>query len=53
MEKIQCADCNWQGSSWDAEYIEDIYDRVSPGDVMPWGQCPDCGSLIAFEKQGD
>ena len=27
------------------EQIKDLHERVGPGEVVPFGECPDCGAL--------
>jgi hypothetical protein len=44
------AKCEGCGEVWqegELDRIEDLYSRVSPGEAMPVGQCPDedCGSV--------
>ena len=44
--KYECQGCS---ATWDLEdlnEIEDIHQRVSPGDLMPYGQCPICGVVV-------
>ena len=41
----RCQNC---GIRWDTEALGEIHDfwgRVSPGEPMPSGECPDCGAL--------
>jgi len=32
--------------------IHDIWERVEPGEVMPSGECPDCGALCYPKPKG-
>ena len=48
--KFQCEDC---GSTFDTESdftplseITDLAQRISPGEVVPYGECPECHSLV-------
>ena len=48
-ETIHCNNC---GNDWPEEELDQIHDywgRVSPGDIMPIGQCPEaeCGALCS------
>lgn len=49
---VECANCEWTGDCTEVEAIEDFWDRVSPGEIMPYGQCPECGCLC-HEKVDD
>ncbi|MGE3483502.1 MAG: hypothetical protein AB7L09_02100 [Nitrospira sp.] len=40
---VRCGDCGWIGVAEDLDEIEDLYERVDPGQVMPPGQCPAIG----------
>ena len=45
MEGYICQNC---GSDWaEASLLEinDIFERVQPGDTMPDGECPECGGV--------
>ena len=42
-DKARCQNCGWEGDCNDVEPIEDVWERVQPGDVMPVGDCPKCG----------
>lgn len=39
-------DCGWEGTSDEMDPIDDIGQRVEPGEFHPAGQCPDCQCLI-------
>lgn len=44
-ELHECGNC---GAYWPFESLNDIhklYERVQPGEIMPSGECPKCGSL--------
>jgi hypothetical protein len=32
--------------------IDCIWERVLPGEIMPAGQCPECGALIDAKTEG-
>ena len=42
---VACSDCGWQGKATDTHIIEDFQERVSPGEIVPAGECPECGAL--------
>ncbi len=44
-EPTKCANCDWKGQACDTKPIKDVQDRPSPGDVVPCGECPECGCL--------
>ena len=41
----ECANCGRRFREEDLAPMEDIFQRVSPGEIMPAGECPDCGAL--------
>jgi hypothetical protein len=41
-----CAECDWSGFEDDVDGIENASMRISPGEILPKGQCPECGALI-------
>ncbi|QNL30605.1 hypothetical protein SEA_SPEEDDEMON_1550 [Gordonia phage SpeedDemon] len=48
---FECQDCLARFASVDdLELIDNVFQRVEPGDPMPHGQCPDCGALVHKEK---
>lgn len=46
---MRCEDCesHWQES--ELKPIQDIHERVAPGERMPSGECPSCGALCHAE----
>ena len=47
MKVYSCSDCEFSTLVVeDLSDIEDIIDRVFPGEDMPDGECPDCGALV-------
>ena len=48
------ADCGWRGPAADAVWpIPDLGERVSAGEIVPPGECPNCRSLAeAVEPVG-
>jgi hypothetical protein len=54
VDKSRCDNCQKVTSDEDLNSINDIYERVDPGGVMPSGECPHCGCLaypIVRKKQ--
>ena len=46
----QCQNCDWVGNEGDTGEIEDYACRVSPGETVPVGECPDCGAICHYIK---
>lgn len=44
--RCYCQNCAWSGESDTTNPIKDIHARVLPGEFMPAGECPVCGSLV-------
>lgn len=51
--RVECQNCDWRGPADDCGPIKDIWERVAPGEPMPWGECPECGSLCQAAKAID
>lgn len=47
---MKCQECGWTGAVAQLEPVKDVWERVQPGDVMPWGDCPECGGCC-FEAK--
>lgn len=47
---VECQNCRWRGSADDCGPVKGIWERVAPGEPMPWGECPACGSLCHAAK---
>lgn len=45
FEDVDCPNCDWSGPEDDLDEIIDLGQRVSGGEPMPAGQCPECGAL--------
>ena len=45
VDKSRCDNCQKVTSDEDLNSVNDIYERVDPGGVMPSGECPHCGCL--------
>ena len=43
--KVSCGNCDWTGTEDDCNEIEYFSERVTPGETMPAGECPECGAL--------
>ena len=51
MRTVTCQDCNWEGTVVQSEPIAPRYlpERVPAGDVMPAGECPECGASAMLD----
>jgi hypothetical protein len=49
-KKCECGNCEWKGKAADTKPVKAFFDRVSPGETVPVGECPDCGALAHFVK---
>lgn len=41
----ECDNCGAKWADDGMDQIEDYWQRLDPGGVVPSGQCPDCGAL--------
>lgn len=46
-----CANCDWRGDASACEEICDIQERIAPGEIVPCGQCPECGALCHLDPK--
>lgn len=46
---VECYGCGWEGQASDVETTlqdaADLNDRLDPGCVVPYGECPECGAF--------
>lgn len=45
MANCACDNCDWIGDEDDVNAPSDLWERLSPGSVVPSGECPECGAL--------
>ena len=50
--RLRCDDCGWEGDEGEQEPISNIWERMSPGDIFPWGDCPKCGAYVHEKREG-
>ena len=50
-ELTVCQNCRARWPSQDLLPVQDIFQRVAPGEPMPSGECPDCGALCHPEPE--
>jgi len=50
MKPLRCDDCEKYFDHDDIEIelheIQHLFDRIKPGGTVPYGECPECGSLV-------
>ena len=48
---VTCQDCGWKGTVAHCEPIAPRYlpERVAAGDIMPAGECPECGASAMLD----
>lgn len=51
--RCACGDCSAEFEAEELEPVSDFPDRVSPGEIAPAGQCPDCGALAHYVTAPD
>jgi len=48
--QLECQNCGKRMVEADLKNafpdIPDLCERVCPGEIVPWGECPDCGALV-------
>jgi hypothetical protein len=49
-EPVSCDNCDWEGVAEDLEITSDLEERISPGDIVPAGECPECNCLAYLAK---
>ena len=48
---VRCQNCDWTGTEDQTNELRDFWSRIEPGDVMPAGDCPACGSAAMLENE--
>jgi len=49
--KHVCANCNIHWNLEDLKPVQDLFQRIESGGVVPSGECPECGALCYPEKK--
>ena len=56
-DMCQCENCSLRFNSlddiirvWD---MNDFFERVNPGETMPYGECPKCGAVVHAIPEGE
>ena len=44
-DPCHCDNCDWDGIAVQVDPITDVEQRLTPGETVPVGQCPECGAL--------
>jgi hypothetical protein len=47
-----CCNCGWEGPAKETQPIQNLTQRIDAGELVPIGECPECGALAQLE-QGD
>jgi uncharacterized Zn finger protein (UPF0148 family) len=47
----QCENCDWTGTASELKPIADLEQRVAAGEIMPAGECPECGALAHYKDE--
>ena len=49
-QRVSCQNCDWCGRARQLKVkfpdIPDLAQRVAPGEIVPYGECPKCGALV-------
>ena len=54
MERAKCQECEWEGDTQACDELRNAHERVQAGDIMPAGQCPECGAAaMLVERKGE
>ena len=51
--KCRCENCNWTGDIEETNPVDDFWERVQPGEIMPAGECPKCRYLAVPTTDND
>ncbi len=46
-----CDNCEWRGPIDETNQIRDPSQRLSVGEPVPAGECPECGACAHIEKE--
>ena len=51
-KKVKCPNCDWTGTDDDIDLcdVPDLIERIEPGEEVPAGECPKCGSLAHLDR---
>jgi len=55
-QRYECQNCGTKWTAKELEPVEDVLERVAPGEKMPAGQCPECGAVchqVEEDEVGD
>ena len=49
---VSCQNCDWKGTEAKTKAMDmlTIFERVSPGEIMPAGDCPECGACAHLDE---
>ena len=49
---VACEDCEWTGVAGDLGEVVDVQERIMAGEIVPAGECPECGTLAQLTNKG-
>lgn len=49
---VYCQNCSWTDDSSKGRPVQRFHERVSPGEVVPYCECPKCGALCHDAQAG-
>ena len=52
MPTVYCQNCDWHGDDAKCLPVVRVFERVLPGEVMPYGECPECGAVCHDAEAG-
>lgn len=47
-----CQDCDWQGPASALLMVASVEERITAGEIVPAGECPECGALAHLDEPG-
>jgi hypothetical protein len=45
-----CSDCDWTGPAKNLDMVASVEKRISAGEIVPAGECPECGALAHLDE---
>ena len=49
-QRIVCDNCDWTGTANQLDEPSHFWDRLSPGSIVPHGDCPKCGAFCYADE---
>lgn len=52
VERVACSNCDWEAEAGEGGLpVRNLFERVEPGDIMPFCECPECGALAYLQDK--